>query len=142
MRELLSFCWGSINNRGRYLAFMALSLVKELLKVTLPLVTGWIINLLVSGGDFSTIVLWCVLVGLLGVLSAFLGYLVTLLYTKTQFDSAFSLQSNAIMRVQHFWQGYYGRDFDPGYLSERVNNDSEVISMFFLMSGHRCCRTP
>lgn len=135
VHKLLSFCWKSINNRGRYLTFMALSLAKELLKVSLPLVTGWIINLLVSGGNFSTVVLWCALVGLLSVLSAFLGYVVTLLYTKTQFDSAFALQSNAIIRVQHFWQGYYGKDFDPGYLSKRVNNDSEVISMFFLMSG-------
>lgn len=135
MFELLSFCWKSINNKGRYIAFMTLSLVKELLKVALPLVTGWIINLLVSGGDFSAVIFWCVMVGLLSVLSAFLGYVVTLLYTKTQFDSAFALQSNAIMRVQHFWQGYYGKDFDPGYLSKRVNNDSEVISMFFLMSG-------
>lgn len=134
MNSLITYCWESITNRKRFAGYMVCGLSVAAIGVCIPLIIGLIFNGLISGGEFVEIGALCGVVAILGIASALLDYRSLMLYTKLQVDSFFSLESRLISHIQHCKPSYVAA-IDPPYMSRRVNNDANEVSVFFLHNG-------
>lgn len=134
MGELLRFCWSTIQNKRRCVSYAVASVAKALIDTVTPLIVGLVINLLVTGSTVQNVMWWCVAAAASGVCSAVLGYYANYTYGGLQIDSDYQLEKRAIDKVWHWRQDQYA-SYDAAECHRRVNNDSNVISVFFLMSG-------
>lgn len=110
MRELISFCWRSISNRGQFVAYLVASFGKVLATAATPLLAGILINVALSpASGVRDLFLPCVVLACAGVASALLGYGATLLYTYLQADSSFELELTATRHIQHLRPAFSSR---------------------------------
>lgn len=134
MRELISFCWRSISNRGQFVAYLVASFGKVLATAATPLLAGILINVALSpASGVRDLFLPCVVLACAGVASALLGYGATLLYTYLQADSSFELELTATRHIQHLRPAFF-QGFDAGNWRKRLDTDTNAVSLFFLMS--------
>ncbi|EHF02956.1 MULTISPECIES: ABC transporter ATP-binding protein [Olsenella] len=136
MGEMLGYFWRSVDDKARLFLYMALALLLSAIEVVIPLLTGFVINLLVAGEGLGRVAFWSATIAVLGVAAGLAQYGIAMLYTKLHFDASFALTSRTLRRMQRFPADFF-KDFDAGYYSKRVNGDSEELSIFFLWTGNQ-----
>lgn len=134
MFDLVRCCWQSISNRRRFIGYLVARLIQALLSVVAPLVAGVTINMLLEPNTpMGSLILACLFLAICCILAALFDYLATLVYTYLQADSSFDLELHAIQHIQHLRPAFF-KGFDPAYWRRRLDDDTNGLSLFFLMS--------
>ena len=134
MKELFSYCWRSIVDRGMFVRYVVACFLQALLGLATPFLVGSAINSLLAGGAGAGAAgVLCALVAALGTSSALAGYRGTLLYTYLQADSSFQLDVTATMHIQRLRPAFF-EGFDPSFWRKRLDTDTNDLTVFFLQS--------
>lgn len=134
MFDLVRCCWQSISNRRRFIGYLVARLIQALLSVVAPLVAGVTINMLLEPNTpMGSLILACLFLAICCILAALFDYQATLVYTYLQADSSFDLELHAIQHIQHLRPAFF-KGFDPAYWRRRLDDDTNGLSLFFLMS--------
>ena len=135
MVNLFIFCWRSIPNKKMLIGYLFSSLAQAILSIASPLVAGNIINVLLENNrSIRLIACMCLLLAFCCILAAVFNYLSSILYTYLQADSSFELELQAVSHIQHLRPSFF-TGYDPAYWRRRLNDDTNGISLFFLMSA-------
>ena len=135
MFDLFSFCWRSIPNKKMLVGYLFSSSAQAILSVASPLVAGNIINMLLENNPSMRLIAdMCLLLAFCCILAAVFNYLSSILYTYLQADSSFELELQAVSHIQRLTPSFFV-GYDPAYWRKRLNDDTNGISLFFLMSA-------
>lgn len=110
------------------------NIVINLIVLTVPLLTGMIINRLAGGTvQMKPVAVYCALLVILQVGKAFLTYLSEILYVNLQSHAGYQLNLDTLEHVKRLPQSFF-KHFDAAYYNQQINHDANDLVIFIIGS--------
>ena len=122
--------------RAQLVCYVLCCLLSGLVALVLPYVTGSFIDTLIARPGEPFIAGYLLALSAFGLLEIALGYGVNRLYTRLQVYVGCRIDRDAIAHVQRVSLNRL-KAWDTAYLSRRINNDSNMITMFTMNVLHQ-----
>ena len=111
--------------------YIALSVFSTIITLAIPILFGNMVDLMIMSKNVNQLVEMGLLVLALGLLNVLLGYWNNRFYITIQTNSAMDMSADVIRHL-HRVSFLELAKYDPGYLNESINHDSNSIVIFFL----------
>lgn len=111
--------------------FTVLCILSSAISIILPLISGNFIDDLTNAENTLFILDFLMYFGCLGLISIITRYLLTIIYSSIQSKIAFMVSCDIIEHIQKI-SILKTLNIDETYMSERVNNDSNSITIFII----------
>ena len=98
-----------------------------------PLMLGNFIDLLVEGGEISSLVRFSLLFSVLNLVGLLLSYLHSSIYVRLQMSVAYRLSQKVVSHLQQVSLSFINQQ-DKAYLSQRINGDGNELVIFYISS--------
>lgn len=118
-------------HKRQFFIYIIFCFLSGLIALAIPYLLGQFIDGLTMGSMNNVFYTLIIAFAICTVLDMFFSFAVGVLYAKLQILFAFSMESKAYQHL-HLLPYTHGLLQDPAYLSNRLNNDSNLLSMFYL----------
>lgn len=119
------------NYKHTLLIYIILSFIIGITSLSLPLVSGSIINIITTNKDTAKLFSLCTTFASISIANLVLQLLCQKLYISIQANAAFDLNFHTIKHIQHLPLSYINNQ-DTIYLNQKINNDSNNIITFII----------
>ncbi|MEA3334829.1 MAG: ABC transporter ATP-binding protein [Chloroflexota bacterium] len=129
LKRLLEYMVGG-KARRKFITGIILRVVALLGLVTLPFITGQAMNIISDGGAMDELVRWAIIGVIAGVVYLALSFFADRMFADLATHGLYNLQTDLFAHLQTLSMSFFYRT-PVGELLSRVNNDAEVVAVFY-----------
>ncbi len=130
--DIFKFCKKYLLNNKYFICInIFLTLCAVLISILIPFLVGGFFDYLTINNTGDKIFYFCGAFILLNIISIFIGYLSTIIYSKVQLKMSYNLTKDIVHHIQSLSISYTD-NINSSYLTQRVNSDSNEIIKFCL----------
>ena len=120
-----------LNVKLKFFTYIIVSYLIGSTAIIVPLITGNIINIITDIKNSNILLQNVIILSLIQLTQVFLQYLSNKMYIEIQARAAFSINCEVIHHIQKIPLSISGK-FNSTYLTQRVNNDSNLLISFII----------
>lgn len=133
-RNMIIFCKNYIWKYKKILIlYLGISAVSTIIMLTIPMLFGYMVDIITIERDINTLIKIGIVVLGLGLINVLIEYWNNRFYVTIQTNSAIDMSMDVIQHLRKVSLLELGK-YDPGYLNESINHDSNSIIIFFIFS--------
>lgn len=117
------------NNKNSMKLYIFLMLISSVLSIFIPYISGKFIDMLISIRNYNFLLIYSLIFIVISFCNIIIGFICNRIYVKLQIDTGYELNKDIIRHVQNLSISFCELQ-DTSYLNQRINNDSNTISMF------------
>ena len=132
MNNYIRYIWENVTKKIKktiYL-YIFLSVFLSMISIILPYLSGKYIDVLIKSTSYKNIMFIVITIILLNLINILLGYITSIFSFKINSELTFNITNRVIVHIQKIPISNIIND-DPAYLTQRINEDANVISSFF-----------
>ena len=132
MNNYIRYIWENVTKKIKktiYL-YIFLSVFLSMISIILPYLSGKYIDVLIKSTSYKNIMFIVITIILLNLINILLGYITSIFSFKINSELTFNITNRVIAHIQKIPISNIIND-DPAYLTQRINEDANVISSFF-----------
>lgn len=131
---MIKYCWNYIKKYKVNLSlFIILSLLQTILSILIPLIGGWILDIITESKNVQMLLKASIFLITVQVMLLVIQYVVYYQMIVIQTNAAFELNKDLIHHIQKLSLSSI-ENYDSGYLSQRINSDSNTVILFSVNS--------
>lgn len=128
---MIKFCCEYFDKKSKLVIYILLTIILCIFSILSPLIIGSIIDILTIQKGYNALIKHCIFFLSVQICNSIAQYLSYKLYIMLQTTAAYKLNKTLIKHL-HMVNPKNIFDYNPSYLNERINTDSNTIVIFTL----------
>ena len=122
----------------RYLLviILVIQFISVILSTLLPYMNGMFVDMLIDIKNVEEVIKYAITIAGVGIISLFLSYIYNLKIMKVKNNISFEINSRGILHLQKIPLEI---EYEPTYMTQRLNSDSRIVVDFFFDKNESCC---